>query len=234
MKCKKARSLILELVMETIKEEDEKKLKFHLKNCPQCTKEWTTFRELIATLKSLPLPDPGAEFFKILPLRVKEEISNISLDKGWRTWIKGVFTNLRFLQPGEVVSVLVSLAVVAVLTGLLIFYPSYFLQERNLFFKTTTEDTLLQSSDSLTTLLEGVEESAVIEELSPQELQQLYNSLITSIKSESTKEELFEEKTEESFAFDYGHDLNDLSPDELKLLSQRLAKRYPVIPEKGV
>jgi len=234
VKCKQARPLILELVMGTLREEEKKDLQLHLKGCPNCERERTTLVALTASLKSLPLPDPGEAFWKELPLRVEHEIEKKSEE---RTWGYG-HTPLRIwdwlFQPGKSAYALVSMAIIMIMTVLL-FYPRYTVREGDTVRKGGQEVTASLSLPAEESVGDEGEGGTVgFEDLNIQELNHLYSSLVSSVIQKKAEQEVLEEKVGVMVTTDIGAELNDLSADELEVLSRRLFSAYPAIQEKGV
>lgn len=234
MKCEKARPLILELVMGTIGEGERRDLDLHLKSCDHCGRERAALVDLTASLKSLPLPDPGEEFWKALPIRVEREIARAYNGRGFLRWLRRMLAAGWLFQPGRSAYALASMAIIMIMTVLL-FYPRYAVRQGDLMRRggqETTASLSLPAEDSLGD--EGGEGTAGVEDLNLRELDLLYSSLVSSVSQKRADRELIEERTGGIVAADIGSELNDLNPDELKVLSRKLYLMYPEIQEKGV
>jgi len=231
VKCKKARSLICDLIMGDLGEGEKENLNLHLKSCPHCEKELTSLHELVGSLKSLPLPDLGVEFWKEFPLRVEREIADKYKEEGLFSWIKRKVTGDLLFQPQRAY-VFISMVIIVIVT-LLLFYPPYSIREGRVSRgeKETKVSVSLLGEELI--LGEGDVYPSHLEDLTFDQLNQLYSSLLSSAKQKVADQELSEERLEVVALADIGSDLNDLNSNELSLLSRRLYSMYPEIQEKG-
>ncbi|MBM4128998.1 MAG: zf-HC2 domain-containing protein [Nitrospira sp.] len=234
MKCKKAQSLIHELVVGSIGEEEGEKLVLHLKGCPRCERECAALMNLTSFLKSLPLPDPGEEFWRTLPFRVEKEIEKITRER------VGAYGLMPFriwdwiFQPGRSAYAFVSMAIIMIVT-VLFFYPRYAVREVDTEFRGRQEIStplVLLGEDSIVD--EEGEKFADVEDLNLYELNLLYASLVSSVRQKRAEQELFEERIGGVVTADIGSELNDLNHEELQVLSRKLTVMYPEFQEKGV
>jgi len=234
VKCTKAKSLILDLVTGSISEEKKGNLAQHLKDCPRCEKERAILTEVTGSLKSLPLPDPGKDFWRTLPLRVEQELAREYQERGIVRWIRKNMGGDWLLQPGTAAYAFVSMVLVMMVTVLL-FYPRYALREGSVATRGGPEpavSVMLPGEESMGENMDGG--PTAVEGLTLDQLNLLYASLISSVYQKRTDQELFEERVGGIIAGDIGSELNDLNPDELQVLSRRLYSMYPEIHKKGV
>ncbi|HUT84079.1 MAG TPA: hypothetical protein VMX95_05480 [Thermodesulfobacteriota bacterium] len=234
MKCTKAKSLILDLVTGSISKEEKGNLELHLKDCPHCEKERAVLTEMISSLQSFPLPDPGEDFWRTLPLRVEWEIAHEYQERGIVRWIRKSMGGDWLLHPGTAAYAFVSMALVMIVTVLL-FYPRYALREGSVVTRggqETAVSVMLPGEESMGENMDGG--PAAVEGLTLDQLDLVYSSLISSVEQKKGDEELVEERMGRISFTDIGSELNDLNDDELKVLSRRLYSMYPEIHEKGV
>lgn len=234
MECRKAQSLIIDLIMETISEGEKRDLNLHLKDCPGCERELASLNDLIGSLKSLPCPDPGEEFWKAFPLSVEREIASTSQEKGFLRWIERNVTGSWLFQPGKAAYAFVSMVMIMLVT-LLLFYPRYSVREVKV---SRGEKEIMVGAYSIHTDEESIlEEGDVypsrLEDLTYDQLNLLYSSLLSSALQKREDQELPEERVGGIALSDIGFDLNDLDSDELRLLSRKLYLMYPGIQKKG-
>jgi hypothetical protein len=237
VKCKKARSLICDLVTGTISEEEKRNLDLHLKDCPHCEKELTSLSDLMHSLKGLSLPDPGEEFWRALPLRIEREIASTSQEKALLQWIERKVTEIWLFQPGRAAYAFVSMVIIMLVTVFLI-YPRYVVREgevnrgeKEITVRAYSNTPLHTGEEAIGE--EGDDASSRIEELTFNQLNLLYSSLISTALPKREGQELSEERVGGVPLPDISSELNDLDSDELSLLSRKLYSIYPGIQEKG-
>jgi len=240
VKCSKAQSLILDRFAGGLDEAHKREIDLHLMKCPECQEMFTSLRGLIGSLKSIPQPDPGDEFWRAFPLKVEREIESIHEGKWSLPWIRKfrVDWSLPLFQPGKGVYAFIAMTIIAATTVFLL-YPRFIAREGRMMRGGEEITVPLPSGASMSAtepwgVGEGeMDPSRLEEDLTIDQLRAVHASLHSSALLKGAEQELTEPGTG-GVSTDLGSELNDLSSDELNLLSRTLQAIYPDVQEKGV
>ena len=130
MNCREVHDQLIEFHEEQLGRGDAEQIRAHLRMCPRCRQELTAIEKIIGGLKSQRIPDPGEDFWREFPTRVRKAFHEgerpIGVPILQRVWelIYGSTKWLPFPKPvGAAVSIA---AIVLVITGLLFFKAGWF------------------------------------------------------------------------------------------------------------
>ncbi|MCK5554417.1 MAG: zf-HC2 domain-containing protein [Deltaproteobacteria bacterium] len=130
MNCREVQDQLIEFHEEQLGRRDAEQIRDHLGICPRCREELTAIEKIIGGLKSQRLPDPGEDFWREFPKRVRKAfyegerpIGVPILQRGWEV----IYGSIRWLSSPKPVGAAVSIAaIVLVIAGLLFFKAGWF------------------------------------------------------------------------------------------------------------